>query len=106
MTVKKRKTERKKIFGIISRSLSHSRRWMILRLNLSPVLISLQKLTYSSSQNVRNAVRNMRHVLTVDPSRRFTYGIDIEGTELGLWIATRAMVIACDTFDFRTVSLL
>ena len=48
----------------------------------------------------------MRRVLTVDPSRRFTYGIDIEGTELGLWIATRAMVIACDTFDFRIVSLL
>ena len=79
---------------------------MILRLNLSPVLISLQKLTYSSSQNVRSSVRNMRRVLTVDPSRRFTYGIDIEGTELGLWIATRAMVIACDTFDFRTASLL
>ena len=78
---------------------------MILRLNLSPVLISLQKLTYSSSQNVRSSVRNMRRVLTVDPSRRFTYGIDIEGNELGLWIATRAMVIACDTFDFRTVSL-
>ena len=79
---------------------------MILRLNLSPVLISLQKLTYSSSQNVRSSVRNMRRVLAVDPSRRFTYGIDIEGTKLGLWIATRAMVIACDTFDFRTVSLL
>ena len=48
----------------------------------------------------------MRHVLTMDPLRRFTYGIDIEGTKLGLWIATRAMVIACNTFDFRTVSLM
>ena len=48
----------------------------------------------------------MRHVLTMYHLRRFPYGIDIEGTKLGLWIATRAMVIACDTFDFRTVSLL
>ena len=47
----------------------------------------------------------MQHVLAVEPTRRFTYGINIEGTELKLWIATRAMVIACDTFDFRTVSL-
>ena len=69
-------------------------------------MISLQKLTYTSSQNVKKAIYNMQHVLAVDPSRRFSYGINIEGTELGLWIATRAMVIACDTFDFRTVSLL
>ena len=51
-------------------------------------------------------MHSMQHVLAVDPDRRFTCGIGIEGTELGLWIATRAMVIACDTFDFRTVSLL
>ena len=69
-------------------------------------MISLRKLTYTSSQNVKKAIYNMQHVLAVDPSRRFSYGIDIEGTELGLWIATRAMVIACDTFDFRTVSLM
>ena len=50
-------------------------------------------------------MHNMQHILAVDPSRRFTYGVDIEGTELELWIATRAMVVACDTFDFRTVSL-
>ncbi|PAV16428.1 Pkinase domain-containing [Pyrrhoderma noxium] len=66
------------------------------------IAVSLTLKTVDDSENVRNAIRNMRRVLAVDPSRRFTYGIDIEGTELGLWIATRAMVIACDTFDFRT----
>ena len=50
-------------------------------------------------------MHNMQHVLAVDPSRPFTYGVDIEDTELGLWIATRTIVVDCDTFDFRTVSL-
>ena len=48
----------------------------------------------------------MQHILAVDPSRRHVYGIDIEGTSLRIWTATRAMLVACDTFDLRTVCII
>lgn len=53
-------------------------------------------------KNIQQTIHSMQHILAVDPCRRHTYGINIEGTALRIWSASRAMLIACETFDLRT----
>ena len=36
----------------------------------------------------------MENIMAVDPRRRFTFGITIMGTSLGLWYANRSMLVS------------
>ena len=48
----------------------------------------------SCFQNSSNIVHGMEHIMAVDPRRRFTFGITIMGTSLGLWYTNRSMLVS------------
>lgn len=43
----------------------------------------------------------MNHIMRNDPTRRFTYGMTIENTDLRMWLCHRAAVIVSEPVDFR-----
>ncbi|KAL4245741.1 hypothetical protein ABKN59_001693 [Abortiporus biennis] len=51
-------------------------------------------------ENVVKSLWSMHHVLRVDPSRRFTYGITVEGTSMRLWFSCHSAVVVSEPFNF------
>ncbi|KAL5479078.1 hypothetical protein ACEPAI_2366 [Sanghuangporus weigelae] len=54
------------------------------------------------NENVSKLMFNIQQTMTLDPCRRFTFGITIENTEMRLWFCSRATPVVSQTFDFTT----
>jgi hypothetical protein len=55
-------------------------------------------------QNSSNIVCGMQHIMAVDPRRRFTFGITVMGTSLGLWYTNRSMLVGSKPLDIIKVA--
>ncbi|THH03743.1 hypothetical protein EW145_g6042 [Phellinidium pouzarii] len=51
--------------------------------------------------DVAKEIFNMQHVMSLDPCRRFTFGITIENNNTRLWFCSRAVMIVSKPFNFR-----
>ncbi|KAL5525400.1 hypothetical protein ACEPAF_9270 [Sanghuangporus sanghuang] len=54
------------------------------------------------NENVSKLMFNIQQTMTLDPCRRFTFGITIENTKMRLWFCSRATPIVSEAFDFTT----
>ncbi|KAL5496147.1 hypothetical protein ACEPAH_3069 [Sanghuangporus vaninii] len=54
------------------------------------------------NENVSKLMFNIQQTMTLDPCRRFTFGITIENTNMRLWFCSRATPIVSEAFDFTT----
>ncbi|KAL5512617.1 hypothetical protein ACEPAG_3270 [Sanghuangporus baumii] len=52
--------------------------------------------------NVTKIVYSMQHTMTLDPCKRFTFGITIENTNMRLWFCSRAIMVVSEAFNFIT----
>jgi hypothetical protein len=70
-------------------------------LDVSPECIVLIPL--NCFQDSSNIVCGMQDIMAVDPRRRFTFGITVMGTSLGLWYANRSMLVGSQPLDITKV---
>ena len=56
------------------------------------------------AQTMARMIYDMYHIMSVDPCRRFVFGITIEKYEMRLWFCNRAMVVCTEPFDCIEVS--
>ncbi|KAL5520224.1 hypothetical protein ACEPAG_9437 [Sanghuangporus baumii] len=54
------------------------------------------------NENVSKLMFNIQQTMTLDPCRRFTFGITIENTNMRLWFCSRATPIVSEAFDLTT----
>ncbi|KII84431.1 hypothetical protein PLICRDRAFT_365367 [Plicaturopsis crispa FD-325 SS-3] len=52
--------------------------------------------------NRRQVVWSMHHILRDDPTRRFTFAITTEDTQMRLWFCSRSVMVATKSFNFVT----
>ena len=64
---------------------------------------SIKQLIFFAPQNARNIIRNIQQVMARDPSRRFSFGITVEHTNMRLWFCSRGTPVVSKSFDFMTV---
>lgn len=64
-------------------------------LGLSPLISPLK--------NTSKIVLNIQHTMALDPCRRFTFGITVEGTSARLWFCSRATPVVSEVFDIVKV---
>ncbi|THH03742.1 hypothetical protein EW145_g6041 [Phellinidium pouzarii] len=51
--------------------------------------------------DIAKEIFNMQHVMSLDPCRRFTFGITIENNNTRLWFCSRAVMMVSKPFNFR-----
>ncbi|KAI5117127.1 hypothetical protein M0805_007974, partial [Coniferiporia weirii] len=56
--------------------------------------------TNKRDDNVSKQIYSMQHTMSIDPCRRFTFGITIENASMRLWFCSRAVMMVTKTFDF------
>ncbi|KAI5117344.1 hypothetical protein M0805_006243 [Coniferiporia weirii] len=50
--------------------------------------------------NVSKQVYSMQHTMSIDPCRRFAFGITIENASMRLWFCSRAVMLVTKSFNF------
>ncbi|KAL5496151.1 hypothetical protein ACEPAH_3068 [Sanghuangporus vaninii] len=52
--------------------------------------------------NVSRIIFNIQQTMTLDPCRRFAFGITVENTGMRLWFCSRATPVVSEVFNFTT----
>ncbi|THH04287.1 hypothetical protein EW145_g5639 [Phellinidium pouzarii] len=64
--------------------------------------LEFKKNEANRNDNVSKQVYSMQHMMTIDPCRRFVFGITIENTKMRLWFSCRATILVSKSFNFIT----
>ncbi|KIK65746.1 hypothetical protein GYMLUDRAFT_39259 [Collybiopsis luxurians FD-317 M1] len=60
-----------------------------------------QKNARTTADNVSKIIWDMSKMVCLDPTRRFTFGITIENTELSIWLLSRGDLLRSHSFNFN-----